>query len=68
MKSGFVHWSKRESVYYGLKRQTVIEYQSALKQATGWRKYWIRWKRGVSLEIRYNQLLFAQKHPFPSLT
>lgn len=60
MKMGFYYSSRRLPAHYNykLRRQVVIEFAPELKQATGWRRDWIRWKRGIALEIRYNQLLF----------
>ena len=61
MKIGIGHsHSKRQPVYRTLRRQTVAEFKAELAQATGWQKDWIRWKRAMALEIRYNQLLFLR--------
>lgn len=61
MKMGFYYSSIRPAVYQKLRRQVVIEFAPELAQATGWKRDWIRWKRGITLEIRYNQLLFSGK-------
>jgi hypothetical protein len=59
MKAGFFHSSQRQEVRYRLKRQVVVEYRLELEQATGLKKWWLRWKRRVALENKYNQLLFS---------
>ncbi len=62
MEIGLIHTTCiRQAVYYRMKRQVVAEFQPAMKRATGWRKKWLRWKRSVMLEIRYNQLLFSNE-------
>ena len=59
MKTGLIHsYAKRQPVYRKLKRQIVLEFQPDIAKATGWRKYWLRWKRAMVLEIRYNNLLY----------
>ncbi len=67
MKTGFYYSSKRQGVYYRLKRQIVAEYTVELEQATGWKKNWIRWKRSMAVEIRLNQLLFSEKKSHSSI-
>lgn len=59
MKAGFVYSLQRRAVYYKLKRQIVAEYRLELGQTTGLKRSWLRWKRRVALESRYNQLLFS---------
>lgn len=62
MRLGIVYSSSRRPVVYrGLKRQIVAEFKLELDQATGWKRDWIRWKRGIALEMRYNGLLFSEK-------
>ncbi|MDB5242715.1 MAG: hypothetical protein JWP57_3340 [Spirosoma sp.] len=62
MRTGLVHsYSIRVPVYYKIKRQIVAEYKEELEQATGWKKVWVRWKRSIALEIRYNNLLFVNR-------
>ncbi|GAA4460472.1 hypothetical protein GCM10023189_35630 [Nibrella saemangeumensis] len=59
MKTGFVrNFSKDLTVYRRLRRQVVAEFKEDLAQATGWRKDWVRWKRWLTLQSRYNELLF----------
>lgn len=68
MRTGLVYSSsKRQGVYYRLKRQVVTEYKLELEQATGWKRDWIRWKRSMAVEIRYNQLLFSEKKSHSSI-
>ena len=60
MKTGIVYRvSRRQAVCHKLKRQVVTEFKADLAQATGWKRDWLRWKRGITLEMRYNELLFA---------
>ncbi len=62
MKMGISYsYSKRIVVYRKLKRQIVIEFMVELNQAKGWKRDWVRWKRRIALETRYNQLLFSEK-------
>jgi hypothetical protein len=62
MRTGIIHSSsRREVVYRKLRRQVVIEFQADIERATGWRKDWLRWKRGITLEMRYNELLFSKE-------
>jgi hypothetical protein len=59
MKTGLIHSCvKRQPVYWKLRRQVVAEFQPEIEKATGWRKEWLRWKRAMALEIRYNNLLY----------
>lgn len=61
MKTGLIHSAvRRPTVYYRLKRQVVAEFQSDMARATGWHKEWLRWKRAISLQMRYNDLLFLK--------
>lgn len=56
---GLIHTTaKLPAVCYKLKRQVVLEFQSDIEGSTGMRRAWLRWKRAITLEIRYNQLLF----------
>ncbi len=64
MEAGFVYSWQRKEVYYRLKRQIVTEYRLEFEQATGLKKSWVRWKRRVALEIRYNQLLFSRNQQY----
>lgn len=62
MKTGLIRTTlRRPAIYYKLKRQVVLEFQSDIGRTTGWRRDWLRWKRGITVEIRYNQLLFSKK-------
>ena len=62
METGLIHSTLgRQAVYYKLRRQVVCEFQSEIGRAIGWRKDWLRWKRGITLEIRYNELLFSRQ-------
>lgn len=68
MKAGLIYSSGRPSVYYKLKRQVVMEFAAELEQTTGWKRDWVRWKRSLALDIRYNQLLFSRNEKFVILT
>lgn len=59
MQAGFFHSPQRKEIHYRLKRLVVAEYRFELEQATGLKKWWLRWKRRVALESKYNQLLFS---------
>lgn len=62
MKTRFIHsTSRRQPVYYKLKRQVVAEFQPDIERATGWRKEWLLWKRDFTLQMRYNELLFLKQ-------
>ncbi|WP_157627020.1 hypothetical protein [Spirosoma luteum] len=62
MKTGLIHTTVRHpTIYYKLKRQVVLEFQPQMEGAVGWRRDWLRWKRGITLEIRYNDLLFSKQ-------
>ena len=68
MKAGLIYSSGRPSVYYKLKRQVVLAFAPELKQATGWKRNWVRWKRSLALDIRYNQLLFSRNEKIVTFT
>lgn len=59
MRAGFFYSPQRRTLYYRLKRLVVMEYRLELEQATGLKKWWLRWKRRVTVKNRYNQLLFS---------
>ncbi|MVM42321.1 hypothetical protein GO730_39195 [Spirosoma sp. HMF3257] len=62
MKTGLIHTTiRRKPVYYKLKRQVVAEFQSEIAQANGWDRDWLHWKRGITLQMRYNNLLFSNQ-------
>ncbi|MBD2703485.1 hypothetical protein IC229_22765 [Spirosoma sp. BT702] len=61
MTTGLIFSSKRPIVYWNLRRQVIAEFREELRGTAGWKREWIRWKRGMALEIRYNELLFAEK-------
>ena len=65
MKTGLLYaYPKRHPVYGKLRRQIVTQFTAELRQATGWKKNWIRWKRAFTLEMRYNELLFSGKRNY----
>ncbi|MBD2755763.1 hypothetical protein [Spirosoma validum] len=68
MKAGLIYNSRRPSVYYKLKRQVVLAFAAELKQAPGWKRNWVRWKRSLALDIRYNQLLFSRNEKSVTFT
>lgn len=68
MRPGLIHSSLRDlTIYRRLRRQVVTDFQTELAQATGWKKDWVRWKRGIALQERYNRLLFSEKTGHVSL-
>lgn len=69
MKTGLIHITlRRSAIYYKLKRQVVSDFRSDIERVTGWKRDWLRWKRGIVLEIRYNQILFSKQNTLRSLT
>ena len=69
MKTGLIHTSlRRSAICYKLKRQVVSDFRSNIERAIGWKRDWLRWERGITLEIRYNQILFSKQNRLRSLT
>ncbi|WP_461079295.1 hypothetical protein [Spirosoma flavus] len=60
MTTALIFSSRRPSVYRKLKRQVVAEFSEELRGKSGWKREWVRWKRVMVLQIRYNELLFVK--------
>jgi hypothetical protein len=41
-----------------IRDQVMTEYDAELRQAVGWRKYLVKWKLNLLVEIRYRGILF----------
>jgi len=41
-----------------IRRQVIMEYLPELEKATGWRRYLVKWKVNLIIEIRFRGILF----------
>lgn len=51
--------SRHLETYRRLREQVLSQYGAELDQASGWKRYWIKWKVDLIVERRYRQLLFS---------
>jgi hypothetical protein len=47
--------------YRRLREQVLSQYGEELDQVGGWKRYWMKWKLDLIVEIRYRQLLFSKQ-------
>lgn len=63
MRSPFFndHNHSRQLIYQAIMKQVVAEYELEFVQAIGWRKYWVKWKIAMVVEIRYKRIVFLEQ-------
>lgn len=48
-----------QQVYHRIRKQVLAQYTTQLQQATGWKRYFLRWKIALVANIRFREILFS---------